>query len=224
MRVPLLFLLLFCMATPLLGADTTRRYVPQYDESVRSDCVRAATSNAVRNLYDEVGRQQLADNLSVRAYLRTMKLEDDFLKTLQSAEQVGDPRWVKSTCQVQLEIPATRVSYALRQFADANPKKSPLTGLEIDRAARNWPQTVFGATGAAAGSGAAIGPREKGSRWASVPTDVRQRALDDAAADAAHRMMDSVKDIPLGNKKTVGDAFADPQISVRIRNWITSRP
>jgi len=53
MRVPLLFLLLFCMATPLLGADTTRRYVPQYDESVRSDCVRAATSNAVRNLYDE---------------------------------------------------------------------------------------------------------------------------------------------------------------------------
>src|SRR5258706_4588949 len=106
MRVPLLLLLLFCVATPLLGADTTRRYVPQYDESVRSDCVRAATSNAVRNLYDEVGRQQLTDKLSVRAYLRSIKLEDDFLKTLQSAEQVGDPRWVNSMCQVQLEIPA----------------------------------------------------------------------------------------------------------------------
>src|SRR6266850_1956721 len=226
MRVPLLFLLLLCLATPLLGADTTRRYVPQYDESVRSDCVRAATSNAVRNLYDEVGRQQLTEKLTVRAYLRPMTLEDDFLKTLQSAEQVGDPRWVKSTCQVQLEIPATRVSYALRQFADANPKKPPLTGLEIDRAARNWPQPVFGATGSAAGSGADIRPRADrvGSRWASVPADIRQRALDDAAADAAHRVMASVKDIPLGDKKTVGNAFADPQISSRVRNWITSRP
>ena len=127
MRVPLWLCLLFALATPLLGAQTTRRYVPQYDESVRSDCVRAATANAVRNLYDEVGRQQLSPNLSVRGYLHSMKLEDDFLKTLQSAEQVGDPRWVASTCQVQLEIPATRVSYALRQFADANPKKSPLS-------------------------------------------------------------------------------------------------
>jgi hypothetical protein len=215
--------LLFCLATPLLGAETTRRYAPQYDESVRSDCVRAATSNAVRNLYDEVGRQQLANNLSVRAYLRSMKLEDDFLRTLQSAEQVGDPRWVDSMCQVQLEIPATRVSYALRQFADANPKKSPLTGLEIDRAARNWPSTVFGATGSAAGSGANIRPRVPNS-WVSVPADIRQRALDDAANDAARRVTDSVKDIPLGNKKTVGDAFAEPQIGNRIRNWITSRP
>src|SRR5207245_1489002 len=212
LRWPLLLLLLVWMATPLLGADTTRRYAPQYDESVRSDTVRAATSNAVRNLYDEVGRQQLADNLSVRAYLRSMKLEDDFLKTLQSAEQVGDPRWVKSTCQVQLEIPATRVSYALRRFADANPKKSPLTGIEIDRASRNWPQTVFGATGSAAGSGADIRPHID-SRWAAVPAEIRQRALDDAALDAAQRVMDSVKEIPRGDKKTVGDAFAEPEIS-----------
>ena len=95
MRVPLLLLLLFCLATPILGAETTR-HAPQYDESNRSDCVRAATSNAVRNLYEEVGRQQLGANLTVRGYLRSMKLEEDFLKTLQSAEQVGDPRWVNS--------------------------------------------------------------------------------------------------------------------------------
>src|ERR1051325_4004512 len=99
MRVPLLLLLLFWLATPILRADTTRRYVPQNDEAVRGDCVRAATSNAVRNLYEEVGRQQLSDNLSVRAYLRSMKMEDEFFKTLRSAEQVGDPRWVNSTCQ-----------------------------------------------------------------------------------------------------------------------------
>ncbi|HEV8604855.1 MAG TPA: hypothetical protein VGQ99_05785 [Tepidisphaeraceae bacterium] len=222
MRVPLLFFLLL-LATPLLGADTTRRYVPEYDPSIRSDTIRAATSNAVRNLYDEVARQPLTPQLSIRSYLKTMKLEDDFLKTLQSAEQVGDPRWVNHTCQVQLEIPAARVSYALRQFADANPKKSPITGLEIDRASRNWPQSVFGATGSAAGSGSDVRPRI-GSKWAAVRADARQRALDDASADAARRVMDSVKDIPLGNKKTVADAFADPQIAARIRNWLTSRP
>ena len=223
MRVPLLLSLLFWLATPILGADTTRRYAPQYDEAGRSECVRAATSNAVRKLYDEVGRQPLADNLSVRSYLHSMKLEDEFLKTLQSAEQIGDPRWENSTCQVQLEIPATRVSYALRQFADANPKKSPLSGIDIDRASRNWPQTVFGATGSAAGRGADIRPRAS-SRWAAVGADVRQRALDDAALDAAHRVIDSVKEIPLGDKKTAGDAFAEPAIGNRIRNWIISRP
>ena len=69
MRVPLLLPLLFCLATPVFGANTTRNYVSQGD---RSDTVRAATSNAVRNLYDEVGRQQLKPNLSVRAYLRSM--------------------------------------------------------------------------------------------------------------------------------------------------------
>jgi hypothetical protein len=219
--LPLFFLLL--LATPLLGADTTRQYVPQYDESLRSDTVRAATTNAVRSLYDEVARQPLTPELSVRAYLKSMKLEDAFLTTLQGAEQVGDPRWVNHTCQVQLEIPASRVSYALRQFADANPKKSPITGRDIDRASRNWPQTVFGATGSAAGSGSDIRPRVEG-KWAAIPPAARQRALDDASTDAARRVMDSVKDIPLGNKKTVADAFADPQFAGRIRNWLTSRP
>lgn len=222
MRVPVLLLLLLLLATPIPGAETTRRYAPQYDESVRSDCVRAATSNAVRNLYEEVARQQLGPDLSVRKYLRAMKLEDDFLKTLSGAEQVGDPRWVSSICQVQLEIPATRVSYALRQFADANPKRSPITGAEIERASRNWPQTVFGATGSAAGRGADIRPRDR--RWSSIAPEIRQRALDDAALDAAHRVMESVKDIPLGNKKTAGDAFAEPEVANRIRNWISSRP
>jgi len=223
MRVPLLLSLLFWLATPILGAETTRRYAPQYDEAVRADTIRAATSNAVRNLYEEVGRQQLSDNLSVRAYLHSMKLEDDFVKTLQSAEQVGDPRWVNSTCQVQLEIPATRVSYALRQFADANPRKTPISGAEIDRASRRWPQAVFGATGSAVGTGADIRPR-RDSRWAAVGADVRQRALDDAAVDAANRVMDSVKEIPLGDKKTVEDAIKDPQIKNSVRHWITSRP
>src|SRR5215204_1881409 len=132
MRVPFLFSLLFCMATPLFGAETTRKFAPQYDESVRSDTVRAATANAVRNLYTEVGRQQLKPDLSVRKFLRSMEMENEFMKTLQGAEQVGDPRWVDSTCQVQLEIPATRVTYALRQLADSRQKNAPITSQEIE--------------------------------------------------------------------------------------------
>jgi len=223
MRVPLLLTLLFCLATPLFGAETTRKFAPQYDESVRSDTVRAATVSAVRNLYTEIGRQPLKGDLSVRKFLRSMEMENEFMKTLQGAEQVGDPRWVDSTCQVQLEIPTTRVSYALRQLADSRQKNSPITSQEIERAARSWPQTVFGATGSAAGSGANIRPRAD-SRWNTVSPEVRQQALDDAALDAAHRVMESVKDIPLGNKKTVGDAFADPKIANPVRSWLTSRP
>ena len=220
MRVPLLLSLLLCLATPIFGANTTRNYVSQGD---RSDTVRAATSNAVRNLYDEVGRQQLKPNLSVRAYLRSMEMENEFIRTLQGAEQIGEPRWQNSTCQVQLEIPASRVSYTLRQFADANQRHSSITSQEIERATRNWPQTVFGATGSATGSGVDIRPRP-GNPWNAVGPNVRQQALDDAALDAARRVMDSVKDSPLGNKKTVGDAWADPKIGKPVQDWLTSRP
>jgi len=36
--------------------------------------------------------------------------------------------------------------------------------------------------------------------------------------------MNSVKDIPLGNKKTVGDALADPKIANPVGTWLNSRP
>src|ERR1041385_3701594 len=101
-RPAVLFLL--TLSAPLLAANTTRRYAPEGEETMRAATVRAATSNAVRNLYDDVGSQQSTADVSVRSYLRRMLMEGDFRKTLQSAEQVGDPRWVSSTCQVQLEI------------------------------------------------------------------------------------------------------------------------
>src|SRR3954469_21355225 len=119
--------LLLLLSAPIFAADTTRRAVPEADENVRTDTVRAATANAVHNLYEEVARQPLTPDLSIRSYLRSMHLEDEFYKTLQSAEQVGDPRWVKSTCQVQLEIHAQKISYALTQIAAANPKRSQIS-------------------------------------------------------------------------------------------------
>jgi hypothetical protein len=162
MRVRLLVLVSF-LGTCLLGMGVGRA-CPELDENRRADTIRAATANAVRNLYDEVGRQPLGQNLTIKEYLKTLKAENDFLSTLQSAEQVGDPRWVKNhTVQVQLEIPATRVSFALRQMAAANPKKSPLTDNQIERAAQAWPQTVFGATGSAAGKGADLRPHPGGA-------------------------------------------------------------
>src|SRR5258706_4518071 len=223
LRRAVFVLVVIALIPRLFAADTTRKFIPENDEGVRSDTVRAATSNAVRNLYDEVGRLPITRDWTVRTYLKSVRARDDFVKTLQSAEQVGDPRWVNHMCQVQLEIPAQRVSYTLTQFVAANPKKSAITVTDIERASRGWPQTVFGATGSAAGSGADIRPRA-GTRWANIPADLRQRALDDAAAAAADRVMNSVRDLPIGERKTLGDAFADSQIKTRIRSWLTSRP
>jgi hypothetical protein len=215
-------LMAILLGISVLGPSVSRA-CPEMDENRRADTIRAATANAVRGLYDEVGRQLLAPNLTIKSYLNTLKAEEDFLRTLQAAEQVGDPRWVKHTVQVQLEIPATRVRDALRQLAAANPKTSPLTDMQIERAARAWPQSVFAATGSAAGKGADLRPRP-GSAWEGIAGDVRQRALDDAATDAARRVLQSVKDIPLGEKKTVGDALADEQIAAEMRRWLVSRP
>src|SRR5215212_3137071 len=85
LRPAVLLLFLTALAPRLFAADTTRKYLPENDESIRTDTVRAAAQNAVRSLYDEVAKLPITPDITIRSYLKSMRAEEDFLKTLQSA-------------------------------------------------------------------------------------------------------------------------------------------
>jgi hypothetical protein len=219
------WILLLMLAGGSLWAADNRPRARAPSEEAASDTVRAATANAVKKLYDEVAHLPLTADLSVGKYLKQIEGEAEFTKSLQRADQIGGPRWVNNTCQVELEIPAIRVSYALRQLAAAHPRSSSLTPAQIERAAERWPQRAIGATGssAAAGGLSEIRPRV-GERWAGVSEEARKRALEAANQSAARRAIESVSLVILTDSKTVGDGLAVPAVTQRVQTWLASRP
>jgi hypothetical protein len=218
--VPLLF------ALPLLAADRPPQQVVQRDRLAAADTARAATSAAVSGLYDQIGELPLTATLTVAQFLKDLQVQDEFTRTLQRADQIGAPRWVDEyTCQVQLEIPALRVSYALRQLAAAYPRASPLTPAQIERAASRWPCQTFAATGSSASSVALPEFRPPpGNRWAAVTLAERRKALAAANSDATYRAMSSVSPVALSDQKTLGDGFAVPEVGDAVRGWLSRRP
>jgi hypothetical protein len=195
------------------------------DRAAASEIIAASTSKAVRQLYSEVSRLSLAPNLTVGQYVRHMDCEEEFLKYLQRADQIGGPRWIDPyTVQVQLQIPAARVSQALKQFAGAYPKRSPLTAAQIEMASRQWP-AVIGAMGSTAESIVlkAIRPRP-GPPWSFVSDRDREQALEAANAAAVEQSIEAVSPVKLADSRTLGEALADPSVQKTVRDWLVSRP
>lgn len=217
-------LLLSLAAGPIWAADNRARPRAPTEEAI-SDAARAATANAVKKLFDEVAHQPLTADLTVGKYLKQIEGEAEFTKALQRADQIGGPRWVNNTCQVELEIPAIRVSYTLRQLATAHPRSSSLTPQQIERAIERWPQRAVGATGSSAVAGglSEIRPRV-GQRWAGVSEEARKKALEAANQSAAKRAIESVSLVTLTDSKTIGDGLAVPTVTQRVQAWLASRP
>src|ERR1051325_4037611 len=134
-RLLLLSILLF----PALAfcADPPRRTAAS---DPAADVVKAATADAVRNLYHEISKLPVSFNLNVGQLLANTDSRDEFMLTLDHANQMGSPRWLDAaTCQVELQIPAARIVNALNQIAAANPKTAKVTPWDIARFARTWP-------------------------------------------------------------------------------------
>src|SRR5688500_11504156 len=94
-------------------------------QSVEAETIRAAQANAVQNLYTEVARLPLSGEWTVGSFLTAIDAQDEFLNVLEGASQVGGPRWVNETVQVQLGMSTAVINQKLTQLAQAK-KKSPL--------------------------------------------------------------------------------------------------
>lgn len=191
------------------------------------DQILAATSSAVSSLYDQIAAQPLGRTLTVGDLLARTKGGDQMRQLLQGSEQIGGPRWIGSTCQVALEVPATRVASLLKQIATEHPDATPIAAAEIDRAARPWVEQVFSATGSATSSSAVIHFRPPDDEaWQRVNVQARERTLAAARDDAVRRMVDGVRPVLLTQGHTIGDALdaAQAKPAANLSQWLISRP
>lgn len=222
-RLLLLFLLLLVPAA--YAADEPDPTVPR-PPATAADTVRAATAKAVAGLYEQIAPMPITPNFTVAKFLERMEAQDDFMKELQRAEQLGSPRWIDAhTCQIQLEMPVVRIAYALKRIASARPQASPVTAIQIDLATRDWNRDRFAATGSSAAIVALkdIRPRPD-QRWARVDDKAREAALEAATDQAIRHAMESVGPVQLAERKTLGETFADPEVGQPIQQWLASRP
>jgi hypothetical protein len=187
------------------------------------ETVRAAQEDGVRALKAEISRLPLGGGWTVGRFVGEFDANNDLMSELRVANQIGAPRWVENTCQVQLRIARVRVVRALQRIAAAN--RAPVTAVQIERAAQRWPEDAFDVTGTSALPEALKFVRPvAGDPWLGVAAEQRQKALDRAAEEASASAMKSVSGVRLAGGRTLGDAFADPQIAKSVKAWLASRP
>lgn len=193
--------------------------------------VRAATKDAVANLYDEVSRAPLTGGMSVGDFVRRTNSADELAKVLQRAQQIGGPRWIdENTCQIELQISGPVVAAALKRAAAANPRRSPISPVELDRIVKNWNERSFSATGAATSRLPAArvrrGPRMGLQRdpWWDVSDAVREQTVAAARVDAAKRCLSGLGQVPLTSNTSVGDVLAVKDVGEAMQKWLASQP
>ncbi len=195
------------------------------NQRATQEAIRAATQRAVCDLYDQISVLQLNSGTTVGQFVKTLEAEQDLMKILSRADQIGSPRWIDAaTCQVQLEVSASRVSYVLRQLAAAYPKSAPATVADIDRALERWGKRSFVSTGSSSSLPSLAQYKPLGARWAAVSDEARRKALADANLAARQRTLDSVKPVVLIDTTTVAHGLAEPRVGEVVNGWLAERP
>jgi len=218
LKSTILALALFCVAMdcPALRAD---------DRTI----VAAATANAVDSLRDDVAAARIDSRLTVADFLNQTNGNDELLKTLERAEQVGGPRFSTDggACQIQLQIAADRVAHALVTIAASHPNKSPVPAEVLARKLIDWHDRTFIGIGSSI-SGAKIQfirpPPTADDAWGDVSDAARKQAVDAARDDAVRRAIDAIRPIPLAGGRTIDDAMTVPAFKDSIGSWLASRP
>lgn len=191
--------------------------------------ISAAIRDAVSNLMDEVARSYVTRHTTVADILRKTGGYDELTKALQTAQQLGGPRWVdERTCEVELQISGPRVGQALLRIVNARPKDSPVTVGELSRAVKGWEDRVFAATGSTTSAApvARARPRVGMARdpWVQVPKSAREQAIAAAKLDAASRSLASVSPVVLTPQSTVRDVLALKEVGEGMQTWFVSQP
>ena len=195
------------------------------NQRATQEAIRAATQRAVDDLHEQVSVLPLNSRTTVGQFIKTLDAEQDLVKILSRADQFGAPRWLDAaTCQVQLEISASRVGYVLKQLAAAYPKAATASVADIDQAMQRWPKRSFVSTGSSASLPAIVAYKPLGARWAAVSDEARRKALTEANQAARQRTLDSVKPVVLIDKTTVEQGLAEPRVGETVNGWLAERP
>ncbi|HZZ42017.1 MAG TPA: hypothetical protein VFE58_03705 [Tepidisphaeraceae bacterium] len=176
----------------------------------RKSQVDAAVSNAVTGLYTDISHTSLSSRLTVADLLDKVAGRDDLIHTLQTAQEIGGPRWLDDqTAQVRLEIAGGNVARTLLQLAASNPKKTPISANALAAILADWDRRTFAAVGTSTGSSALVNiqPAQTNRAWAGVPDADRKQAISAAHANAAQQTIDALRSIDLKPSLTIAQSM-----------------
>ncbi len=226
-RVAILcFAFLPAVVPPMLAAqDRASADVAETDPHQAQ--IQAATTHAVAALRDQILQMSLGGKLRVDDFLKQTQGADDLAKVLQSAQPVGGPRWVDdNTCQIRVELPASKISAMLGSIASDPGRHSPLSASAVKVRLDNWKRLKFCAAGSSAG-GQAIElarPADASGKWSSITETIRKSAVARAHADAVTQLLSQLNPIVLTGETHAKDALADPAISAHLSAWLDRQP
>jgi hypothetical protein len=195
-------------------------------DDARSAQVAAATAGALLRLQDDIGDERLSPRLTVKQFLEQTGRTPQLLELLRRADQIGGPRWLDDqTCQVKLSVSGQRVEKLLENIAADLGPKSPIPAAAIRIKLRDWNGRSFLATGASISASKLEVLRPTDSlAWQPIDDASRRRAVTDAAQDAARRIIESVRTLPIGPNQSGGDLLADKAIADQFNQWLATRP
>jgi hypothetical protein len=229
------WIFIFVVASCSALSDAQQRPAPRgniagaetgVDSDPRQLQVQAATANGAAALREQVLRLHLTRDISVREFVDHTHSGDELSRALASAQPEGGPRWVdEQTCQVQLDIPGSRVEKFLLKVADQNPGQSPVPPELLARRLGAWTDLKFSAIGSSAGGTSIDLARPKtAGRWEQIDDSSRRQAVEQAQADAVHQVIKGLREIQLGSGRRMSDALARPLIAGRVTEWLDRQP
>jgi len=219
-----MLMLSVAVVAALLSTGAARPGMPPSGPQA-ADTVRAATERAVMDLYAQVSGLPLEGGLTVGELLERLGAREQFMRgMLEVANQIGGPRWIdQHTCQVHLEISASRIASDLKRLVAAAPR-GPVTTAQIDRSAERWLRRTFAAIGSSAlpTSLTELKPADA-APWNTIADEDRRKALEAARQQAIQGVLAGIEDIPLGTR-TMGDALRIAEVRQPVEQWLAARP
>jgi hypothetical protein len=186
--------------------------------------VAAARADAVDRLAVTIGAQRIDNDLTVGEFLDRTQSAPRLITVLQSADQVGDPRWNDDGCEVRLKIAGPRLVAELTAIASGAGAASPRPPMALAAELDEWEQRIFTATGTSIAAERAADVPVPGIGMGTVGRPARRAAFAAARQDAVRNLLDRTSTIPFADGKTVGQVMSDPAIGAPVTDWLQTRP
>jgi hypothetical protein len=118
------------------------------------------------------------------------------------------------------------VARTLAGIATADPKRSPLPPEVIEKRLASWASRTFSAVGTSmdAASVDNVLPADDQPLWLSIPDSDRRSAVSSARRDVAQSVLQSLREIDLGDGKSVADALEVESVRKSLQDWVATRP
>lgn len=216
MRLPAVVIVVLLMSLAAAAAPSAQG--PQ---------VEAAKSDAIESLKRQIIASHVNPDLTVADLLEKLGGGAELDRTLASAEELGDPRWLgDEAVQVRLSIDGSRISKFLLKLVQAHPRQSPISLESLQRQLKWWSDRIFSATGTSMGASdvSRLRPSLSDRAWWAVSDADRRGALIAARDNAIDRVFQSLAPIDLGGGRTLGQALADPSLHQALKHWLENQP